>query len=143
MLAMAQHVRVVCRQAWGRMCSVCQAVLQSGLHHVVVVQPAVGFHHGRLLLAEMTQNVSNVWNAIMLTGCFSRNGQLFKLLPEYLVCANNDWNLGVFRAVFDLHNCVHPTERKKPIRNKILNVVVVLNLHKRSFFFLQSDEKYG
>ena len=48
----SQHVRVVGEA--GGVSSVGQAVLEPGLDHVVVVQPAVGLHHHRLLLTRMT-----------------------------------------------------------------------------------------
>ena len=81
-----EHVRIVRCQAGGGVGPVGQPVLEPALHHVVVVQPTVGSHHRRLLLAENI-NFDKVLHILLYENI---------ILPQYLIGADNNRNLRVF-----------------------------------------------
>jgi len=50
-------LRIEGREGWRGLAAVSEAVLEPALDHVVVVQPAVGFHHFGFTFAEILKNV--------------------------------------------------------------------------------------
>ena len=83
-----------------------EAVLQSTLDHVVVIQPTVTSHNTGLPLTEITTSKS----PLVTNGGGEKS-------PQDLVGADDDGRLGLFHVVLDLQDGVNPPGDKRRSTN--------------------------